>query len=907
MAASSRDDMAKVSGPDSMAKPHGHASGAQLHSHPTAPPAAQENNAPSEGGSKPKKKRPRGGKNRRKNRRQSFAAPSESNADTEELERPSLLGVPRGSATQSSFYRLKSGNRSNTSLESEALLDHREHGSARSRRQSLQQGFTRPSLPFVRHRGSQASTQAAAAGSKTSRLPRAVGNAISEDEEEGGMATNDRTPLLSSSKKNKSKPDLSRNNSGVNYGSYGSHGRPRRMSKGSTTSSKKRAELSSRSRNQATVEDDSDEYDVNNPPSVPGSPKLGMGNLDDVMIAELSNSQRGRDAVITIDESFGDNDRRFSSTSADAARRRPTVADLAEQDVCFPGDAGLSEIGEGEDEHHSPTRRRRKRARQWPDLDVLEDFAREEKEERTYQDHVRVKKISEPVMVGGRLRPGKTVWHREEDDAPFRYTYFNELLDGTIHARTISDLLQDGATFKDLFIPDPIELDESSEDDDDEDVTHMHHPSQAPHGLNGSLAAGVQHASRAPSDTASAMTEKRSPSASNANTGSNTPADMNENGTPRLLKDKKFGSAPTFWLDILKPTAEEMKVIARAFGIHQLTTEDIMMEEEREKVELFQNYYFVNYRSFEQDIASEDYMEPLNVYIVVFRSGVITFHNAMTPHPANVRRRIRQLNDYMSPTADWISYAIIDDVTDVYAPLVSQIEQEVDEIDDDILYMHQSPADQALREAQEQEQEQKRKSKNLLSSSEKDGRNSPTMQGDMGAIKAEGDKTAGDSGGDMLRRVGECRKKVMGLYRLLGNKADVIKGFAKRCNEHWEVAPRSEIGLYLGDIQDHIVTMTGNLSHYENLLSRAHSNYLAQINIRMNERAEQTADVLGRLTVLGTIVLPMNIITGMWGMNVWVPGQDLEGNLTWFWCITAGLMAFGLSCYFIAKKVYGIV
>lgn len=66
------------------------------------------------------------------------------------------------------------------------------------------------------------------------------------------------------------------------------------------------------------------------------------------------------------------------------------------------------------------------------------------------------------------------------------------------------------------------------------------------------------------------------------------------------------------------------------------------------------------------------------------------------------------------------------------------------------------------------------------------------------------------------------------------------------------------------------------------MLSRAHSNYLAQINIRMNERQEQTADVLGKLTVLGTIVLPMNIITGMWGMNVLVPGQDVE-NLYWFW------------------------
>ena len=71
------------------------------------------------------------------------------------------------------------------------------------------------------------------------------------------------------------------------------------------------------------------------------------------------------------------------------------------------------------------------------------------------------------------------------------------------------------------------------------------------------------------------------------------------------------------------------------------------------------------------------------------------------------------------------------------------------------------------------------------------------------------------SDGAMLQRVGECRKKVMTLYRFLGNKADVIKGFAKRCNEHYQVAPRSEIGLYLGDIQDHIVTMTANLSHYE--------------------------------------------------------------------------------------------
>jgi magnesium transporter len=56
-----------------------------------------------------------------------------------------------------------------------------------------------------------------------------------------------------------------------------------------------------------------------------------------------------------------------------------------------------------------------------------------------------------------------------------------------------------------------------------------------------------------------------------------------------------------------------------------------------------------------------------------------------------------------------------------------------------------------------------------------------------------------------------------------------------------------------------------NANTTNSILSRAHSNYLAQLNIAMNERAEQTGDVLGKLTVLGSMVLPLNIVTGMWG------------------------------------------
>jgi magnesium transporter len=240
---------------------------------------------------------------------------------------------------------------------------------------------------------------------------------------------------------------------------------------------------------------------------------------------------------------------------------------------------------------------------------------------------------------------------------------------------------------------------------------------------------------------------------------------------------------------VLSPTDAEMKVISKAFGIHPLTAEDILMQEQREKVELFKHYYFINYRTFEQDTNSEDYLEPVNLYVVVFKEGVISFHFSMTPHPANVRRRIRQLKDYLILSPDWISYGLIDDVTDAYAPLIERIEQEVDDIDEAIL--------RSYSQEDEKSANSKKDPFNILSEKDSD------------------DGKEGSAGRDMLRRVGEARKRVMTLYRLLSTKADVIKGFAKRCTEQWDVAPRGEVGLYLGDIQDHIVTMTANLSHYE--------------------------------------------------------------------------------------------
>ncbi|KAI9000696.1 cora-domain-containing protein [Trametes punicea] len=401
-------------------------------------------------------------------------------------------------------------------------------------------------------------------------------------------------------------------------------------------------------------------------------------------------------------------------------------------------------------------------------------------------------------------------------DRPYRFSFYSNALSATIHARSLSELPAEGQSFEDLFLGR-----KASPDSSNATSTRPTVPTRGPtNGLGSMPKSGTATPLPGPTSDASSGIAKA------------------------LQAERRPGGAAnsesyTWWLDVLAPTDEEMKLLSKVFSIHPLTTEDIQMEETREKIELFRNYYLVCFRSFDQDQYSPTYLEPLNMYIIVFRDGILSFHFRPTPHPQNVRRRIKQLKDYISVTSDWISYALIDDITDAFGPLIQSIEYEVDSIDELVLI---------LKEAEQS---------------------------------------------DMLRRIGSCRKKVMGLLRLMGNKADVVKGLAKRCNENWRVAPTSDIGLYLSDIQDHLITMTQNLNHYEKILSRSHSNYLAQISIEMTDANNQINDVLSKLTALGTVLIPMNLITGLWGMNVHVPGQDVQ-NLRWFGSIVGVLAAFAI-------------
>ncbi|VUC20061.1 unnamed protein product [Clonostachys rosea] len=319
--------------------------------------------------------------------------------------------------------------------------------------------------------------------------------------------------------------------------------------------------------------------------------------------------------------------------------------------------------------------------------------------------------------------------------------------------------------------------------------------------------------------------------------------------TIRSLFEQSVDEDGSWWLNCTNVTRAEVQGLGKAFGIHPLTVEDIITNEPHEKVELFNSYYFASFQSFhavEEDDGIE--YQGFSIYLLIFRQGVLSFSFVPNAHASYVRNKMMALKGSVSVSSDWICYAIVDHIVDQFGPVIRRMEAEVDSIDDDVFIMRD------------------------------------------------------DDKNTILKRIGQARKNCMALFRLLAGKADVLGGFTKRCNENYPMAPRMDIGMYLSDIQDHVVTMTSNISHFETILARAHSNYLATLSISNHSQAHMTNRVLNKVTLLAGVFVPLQLVSSLFGMNVPVPwAGSASTNLAPFFGITGFMLGFALLFVALAR------
>lgn len=228
---------------------------------------------------------------------------------------------------------------------------------------------------------------------------------------------------------------------------------------------------------------------------------------------------------------------------------------------------------------------------------------------------------------------------------------------------------------------------------------------------------------------------------------------------------------------------------------------------------------------------------------------------------------MNRLHGLIQPTPEWITYALLDAITDRLEPLLAKATEVVAIIEEAISTLESSGMGDS--------------SSGLPGRGGEDVRAKPT---------------------DLLRKIASGRRLLTQISRLLSGKPDVVRALVKRGSS------LGDVRLYLGDVLDHTITMSYQVVAAESTLQRAHIAHVAQVNVALASTSARIGQVATHLTFLAQLFLPFLLVGGLFGMNVRVPGRPDEADPgpndhIWWFLIAAGTMAFCLTTVAYARYV----
>jgi magnesium transporter len=134
---------------------------------------------------------------------------------------------------------------------------------------------------------------------------------------------------------------------------------------------------------------------------------------------------------------------------------------------------------------------------------------------------------------------------------------------------------------------------------------------------------------------------------------------------------------------------------------------------------------------------------------------------------------------------------------------------------------------------------------------------------------------------DVVRSILRLKREVASLRRIAGPQRDVIGRLARR--EFVDIS--TEMAFRFRDVYDHVVRVNDTALIFQDRLTAILEAHLSNVSNRLNE-------VMKVLTVASTILLPLTLLSGLWGMNVALPhfpGSD-AAQFWWIFGIMLGVV-----------------
>lgn len=141
------------------------------------------------------------------------------------------------------------------------------------------------------------------------------------------------------------------------------------------------------------------------------------------------------------------------------------------------------------------------------------------------------------------------------------------------------------------------------------------------------------------------------------------------------------------WVSLEQPTQEEYHTILRdTFHFHPLAIEDCQNTGyQPPKVDDFEEYLFVIAHGVRAN-GTLDELETVELDLFLGRNYLVTSYNASEMPPvAAIRKRMERDERLLSHGADFLCHAILDHLVDDYMPLLDNMDEELDKLEDKLL------------------------------------------------------------------------------------------------------------------------------------------------------------------------------------------------------------------------------
>lgn len=271
---------------------------------------------------------------------------------------------------------------------------------------------------------------------------------------------------------------------------------------------------------------------------------------------------------------------------------------------------------------------------------------------------------------------------------------------------------------------------------------------------------------------------------------------------PALLADDDT----IVWANLEEPTDEELAGLAAMLHLHPLAVEDLQGNGDRPRLRRYRDQLSIVFLAVKRDSDSEFALRFVRLNILAGSRFVATVVREPLEEIAEAFTSWRGNVEHLSHDAGGPLYAILDTLIDDYFPVIDDIADRVDTVEDEVVENHARAS---------------------------------------------------------LSLIFTMKKAMLQFRRVASGARDVVNVLLR----HDDLFG-AESSVFFQDLYDHTVRVTDSVDTYRDLLSNAMDTYLSATSNLMAESANRLNVVMQTLTAWSIILGSGTFIAGIYGMNV---------------------------------------